>query len=544
MLRAIIILLIISQFSFGFTNYYVDNGVSANGDGTFEYPFKTISEGMAQLNSGDTLFIRGSQTKPAQIYQEKLYLSDSSPSGTAQAKIVVKAYKDELVRIVLKSSFSIYASHWTFENLIFDMDGKNYDTIKLKGDFVTFRNCEITNGQKDGFDISGASSTLIEQCKIHNFVRSDQYDAHGIILDGGLDNVIRNNVIFDCKGDCIQLYKTMQNYGTLIEGNDLYTTLGSHSENAIDVKAARNLRIINNKMHGFHDSEDSDGVALKINKDSDDILVFGNDIFESNGGIRVSGGDVDTIRIERNVIHDLHADGGETSKYGYGIQFDGVNNVYVINNTIANTPGPLFWIASGGTNNMTMKNNLFYKTNKFKGSTSDFNGNMVIDYNGWFQCQETISSPHQVTEDDPLFLDEANYDYHLREGSPAIDAGDPESGSDFPGGRVDLGAFEFQETTSIDVTPPRQPENLRIFNCYPNPFNPDTVLEFVLLRNSKVKLEIFNILGEKIDTLLTGFQYAGQHRFYWRPKNLPAGIYFARLQVDQQFQIQSLIYLK
>ena len=281
MFRIIAIVLTMSQFLFGLTNYYVDNTVNTSGDGTFEQPFKSIAEGMAKLQAGDTLFVRGSLSEPAQIYQENLYLGDSAPSGTAQARIVVKAYQNELVRIVLESSFSIYASYWTFENLIFDMDGKNYDTIKLKGDFVTFRSCEITNGQKDGFDINGASGTLIENCKIHNFVRNDQYDAHGIILNGGVDNIIRNNVIFDCKGDCIQLYKSDQNYGTLIEGNDLYTTLGSNSENAIDVKAARNLRIINNKMHGFHDSEDSDGVALKINKDSDDILIYGNDILKA-----------------------------------------------------------------------------------------------------------------------------------------------------------------------------------------------------------------------------------------------------------------------
>ncbi len=543
MVKTFFILLTISHFLFGFTNYYVDNSTGINGDGSFENPFNSIKRGFQKLQPGDTLFIRGSDNGPAQIYQEELSLGSSYPSGTAQAKIVVKAYSKELVRIVPASSFTIYTAHWTFEDLIFDMDGKDYDLIKLKGDFVTFRNCEFTNGQKDGFDIAGASGTLIEHCIIHNFVRADQYDAHGIILDGGVDNVIRNNVIFDCKGDCIQLYKSEQNYGTLIEGNDLYTTLGSNSENAIDVKAARNLRILNNKMHGFHVSKGSDGVALKINKDSDDILVYGNDIYESNGGIRVTGSDVDTIRIERNVIHDLHADGGDISKYGYGIQFDGVNYVFLINNTIANLPGPLFWIASGGATHLTMKNNLFHNTNKFKGTTSDFKGNVIIDYNGWFQCQETIPSPHQVLGDDPSFVDEINYDYHLRDGSPAIDAGDTESGSDFPGGRIDLGAFEFQGTTSLDLIPPHQPENLRI-NCYPNPFNPDTILEFVLLHSNDVKLEIFNILGKKIDTLMVGFQNPGYHRFHWRPENLPAGIYFARLQVDQQIKVKSLIYLK
>ncbi len=542
--RFVMIVLTTSQFLLALTNYYVDNSLNANGDGSFTSPFNQISYGMSKLQPGDTLFIRGSQSGDAQIYNEKLYLGDGAQSGLPGQEIVVKAFENEQVRIILETSFKVYASYWTFENLIFDLDGKDYDLIKLKGDHVTFRGCEITNGQKDGFDISRASNTLIENCKIHNFIRSDQYDAHGIILNGGVDNIIRNNEIFDCKGDCIQLYKADQNYGTLIEGNDLYTTLGNNSENAIDVKAARNLRIINNKMHGFHVSEGSDGVAVKINKDSDDILVFGNDIYESNGGIRVTGGDVDTIRIERNVIHNLHADNGLTYKYGYGIQFGGVNNVILINNTIANTEGPLFWIDSKGVDNLIMKNNLFYKTNKFKGSTNDFRGTVTIDYNGWFQCAETIPSEHQVVGDDPKFVDEQNYDYHLRDGSPAIDAGDPADGTNYPGGRIDLGAYEFEPTTGLDQVPPKAPEDLRIFNCYPNPFNPDTILEYVLLRPSSVQLDIFNILGKKIATLFKGIEKSGKHRKYWHPKNLPAGIYFARLQINQKAHLKSLIYLK
>ncbi len=544
MLKYFIILLALSQISFAGTIYYVDNSKASSGDGSFENPFISVSEAMSGLTAGDTLYIRGSDSEPARIYDEKLYLGNSSSSGNSDDPIVVSAYPSERVRIILQSTFGIYADYWIFENLIFDMDGKAYDVISLKGDNNTFRNCEITNGQKDGFDINKASNTLIEGNKIHNFVRNDKYDAHGIILNGGVDNIIRNNVIYDCKGDCIQLYKDDQNYGTVIEGNDLYTTLGSNSENAIDVKAARNLTIRNNKMHGFHDSEDSDGVALKINKDSDNIEVYGNDIFESNGGIRVSGGDVDTIRIERNVIHDLHVDGGDSSKYGYGIQFDGVNVVRFINNTLAHIPGPLFWIAGRGASDIRIENNLFYDANKFKGSVSDFNSPLFIDYNGWFQCAEVIEGPHDVTGENPFFVDEQGYDYRLKENSPAIDKGNPETGSDFPGGRVDLGALEFEPSTSVLFPPEYIPKSFRFLHSYPNPFNPSATLEYKIIKGGTVRLEIFDILGQKVDTLTQGYQNPGTYRFIWRASGLPAGIYFARLQVNRDFVIQSMVLLK
>ncbi|RLD16611.1 hypothetical protein DRI50_01400 [candidate division KSB1 bacterium] len=544
MKHCLILLLLTSQLVFAGTIYYVDNTVNHSGNGTFDQPFTSVAGAFNQLQAGDTLFIRGNSTAPARVYSEELSLGSSAASGTEGQPIVVASYPGELVKIVLKKSFSIYAAYWVFENLIFDMDGKTYDLIKLKGDHDTFRHCEFTNGQRDGFDINGASNTLIENCTIHNFVRSDQYDAHGIILNGGVDNVIRNNTIYDCKGDCIQLYKEDQNYGTLIEGNDLYTTLGSNSENAIDVKAARNLTIRNNKMHGFHRAEDSDGVALKINKDTDNTLVYGNDIFESNGGIRVSGGDVDSIRIERNVIHDLHVDEGDSSKYGYGIQMDGVNAIQLINNTFANIPGPLFWIASRGADGFTMENNLFFHANKFKGSTSDLKDVVLIDYNGWFQCAETINGQHDVTGDDPKFVDPAAYDYHLKENSPAIDQGDPSFGTDFPGERIDLGAFEFKQATGFNTNHPSVPNQSDLLRAYPNPFNPQTTLEFKLDKPSNVRLEIFDVLGQKIDTLLNRLQVPGHYRVHWQAGHLPAGIYFARLQVNRKTCVRSIVLLK
>ena len=537
-------LLLISQSIFAGNIFYVNNQGTTTNIGTIDQPFKSIQTAFSQLQAGDTLFIRGNTSAPAQVYSEELSLSSSYASGEKGQPIVVSAYPGEQVKIIPKKSFSIYTNYWTFENLIFDMDGKAYDLIKLKGDHDTFRNCEFLNSQKDGFDISNASNTLIEKCTIHNFVRTDHYDAHGIILNGGVDNVIRDNTIFDCKGDCIQLYKADQNYGTLIEGNNLYTTLGSKSENAIDVKAGRNLTIRNNKMHGFHKAEDSDGVALKINKDTDNIFVFGNDIFESNGGIRVSGGDVDTIRIERNVIHDLHVDEGDTSKYGYGMQMDGVNVIKLLNNTFANIPGPLFWIASRGATDIQMINNLFYNANKFKGSVSDLHSPKVIDYNGWFKCKETIPGAHDVTGEDPKFVDESGYDYHLRKDSPAIDQGDPASGTNFPGNRIDLGAFEFESSTSLYDQQPALPSGQALLKAYPNPFNPQTTLEFQLGKESNVRLEIFDILGQKVDTLINAAQRPGIYKVHWLANTLPGGIYFARLQIGNHFSVKSIVLLK
>jgi len=544
MKQLLFVLLVASQFVLASNIYYVDNNAAQAGNGTFDQPFQSIAKAFTKVQAGDTILIRGNTTPPARIYSEELSLGSSAASGTVSQPIVVSAYGSELVKIIPAKSFGIYVRYWVFQNVTFDMDGKSYDLIKLRGDHDTFRHCEITNGQKDGFDINNASNTLIEHCVIHNFVRNDQYDAHGIILNGGVDNIFRGNTIYDCKGDCIQLYKADQNYGTIIEDNDLYTTLGSGSENAIDVKAARNLIIRNNKMHGFHRAEDSDGVALKINKDTDNTLVYGNDIYESNGGIRVTGSDVDTIRIERNVIHDLHVDEGDSSKYGYGMQMDGVNEIQLINNTFANIPGPLFWIASRGADVITMENNLFYHTRSFKGSTSDLKDIVKIDYNGWFDCKETIRGAHDVSGTNPRFIDPAQYDYHLSQNSPAIDRGDPSFGTDFPGGRIDLGAFEFEAATGFHSQPNVIPGQFQILQAFPNPFNPLTTFTFKLRHATHVRLEIYNAVGQKVDTLINAQRWPGSYALPWDAGHLASGLYYAHLQIEGQSAICPVVLLK
>ena len=544
MIKTTILFFMFSAFLFAGNIYYSDNQNTGAGDGSFSNPFQTISTGMNALHAGDTLFVRGTQSGAAQIYNENLSLSDSDPNGTEAEPIVVMNYQNEKVRIILGGSFSVYTDWWQFIGLHFDANQNTSDAIKPKGNHLTFRDCEISNGQRDGFDTNRTDYLLIENCTIHNFDRTDQYDAHGIILNGGHNNTIRGNTIYDCKGDCIQLYKADPNYDTLIEDNDLYTTMGSGSENAIDIKGTQGCTIRNNKMHGFHDAEDSDGVALKINKNSDDILVEKNDIYESNGGIRISGGEMERITIQFNVIHDLHVDGGDSSKYGYGVQFDGVNDVEFKNNTFAHIPGPLFWIASGGATNLNMKNNLFYDSNSFKGSVSDFNGTVTIDYNGWFSCTETISGPHDTNGSNPQFTNEAEQDYHLHTGSPAIDKGDPAEGTEFPGGRIDLGAFEYSEATS--AIPPRKNyvDNFRLEQNYPNPFNPTTAIRYRLSAAGFVELAVYNVLGQKIRTLVNRIQKAGVYNIAFDGALLPSGIYFYRLTAGSFSQMREMALLR
>jgi hypothetical protein len=75
----------------------------------------------------------------------------------------------------------------------------------------------------------------------------------------------------------------------------------------------------------------------------------------------------------------------------------------------------------------------------------------------------------------------------------------------------------------------------RLFPAYPNPANPNATICYGLVEPSKVKLEIYNVLGQHVRTLLDGEKPAGQYHVLWDGKNnedvpLASGTYIVRLE--------------
>ncbi|OGC91447.1 MAG: hypothetical protein A2W25_00375 [candidate division Zixibacteria bacterium RBG_16_53_22] len=85
---------------------------------------------------------------------------------------------------------------------------------------------------------------------------------------------------------------------------------------------------------------------------------------------------------------------------------------------------------------------------------------------------------------------------------------------------------------------------------YPNPFNPSTSISFGLPKDALVKLEVFNLLGQKVKTLLAGNQRAGYKQIVWDGRDnggkaVASGIYFYRLTTDGDFdQTKKMLLVK
>lgn len=67
---------------------------------------------------------------------------------------------------------------------------------------------------------------------------------------------------------------------------------------------------------------------------------------------------------------------------------------------------------------------------------------------------------------------------------------------------------------------------------YPNPFNPQTTIQFSLKQSGHVRLEIYNVSGQKVDVLIDEFLSEGSFDVTWQSKGLPSGLYFYQLTVD------------
>ncbi len=104
-------------------------------------------------------------------------------------------------------------------------------------------------------------------------------------------------------------------------------------------------------------------------------------------------------------------------------------------------------------------------------------------------------------------------------------------------------------STDISGAGENLPVEYRLAQNYPNPFNPSTEIEFALPSKADVSLEIYNILGQKVVTLLDEKLPAGTHRVTWdgndsRGRQVSSGIYFYRLKTPDFDASKKMILMK
>jgi heparin/heparan-sulfate lyase len=100
-----------------------------------------------------------------------------------------------------------------------------------------------------------------------------------------------------------------------------------------------------------------------------------------------------------------------------------------------------------------------------------------------------------------------------------------------------------KETTAIinDIT---YKKSFILHENYPNPFNSSTTIQFALPDEAKVVLEIFNLAGQKIVTLLDKRMGMGYYKVNWDAANMPSGLYFYRIKAASFTDLKKMILIK
>jgi hypothetical protein len=151
----------------------------------------------------------------------------------------------------------------------------------------------------------------------------------------------------------------------------------------------------------------------------------------------------------------------------------------------------------------------------------------------------------------PEFVDADNDDFRLSVSSPCIDAGNPDPQYKDPdGSRNDIGAYPYGTPTAVNSDDLQLlPTIYSLYQNYPNPFNPTTTISFDLPVKSHVELVVYNILGQRVATVVDQDFPAGEHEAKWYGTNdqgvsVASGVYLYRIRAEGFVQTRKMLLLK
>ena len=403
-------------------------------------------------------------------------------------------------------------------------------------------------GRSGGIICDNSSDILIMNCLIQK--NSASTGGGGINLYSNSNVIIRNNIIINNKSGLQSWFPGggiyCNNSSPIIINNKIMYNKGWFG-GGIYCGDNSNAVIINNEI--LYNFAMENGGGITVSSSTPDItnnIISHNKYYWSGGGIGLIAA---SPIITNCTIADNFTE--EPSNYGGGgIRCSFGSNPTLINCILwNNTQDEVVFLELGDPNSITI-------------SYTDIEGgyySIVTNGNG------TINWLEGNIDTNPLFVDPSNEDYHLTEGSPCIDAGnpnalynDPEDPNN-PGyasypamGTIinDMGAYGGPNAIgwpAVGIDDDILIHNPEVFlhQNYPNPFNPETTIRFSTTESTEnTEILIFNVKGQKVKTLLNEKLPAGEHSKVWNAENQASGIYFYKLKAGEFEEIKKMLLLK
>jgi hypothetical protein len=401
------------------------------------------------------------------------------------------------------------------------------EAVNLDGSYLTIKNCNINYSD----NISGwTDSDWLARA------------GNGIIMDGENINVLHNTItVVDHGIACVAS-------NSIISGNLIANFRGDGIRGLGD-DVVYEYNIIKNSFDVDDNHDDGfqswsigpGGVGTGVVKN---VILRGNTIINYEDpnqpyrgnlqGVGLFDGMFENWLVENNLVITDH---------WHGISFYGAIDCKIINNTVVdndNEPEPDPWIMvtnhKNGTpsSGVTVRNNI---SNDFS-----FEGGVAEDHN--LEITMNQASTYFVNPSG------GTGNYHLISTSPSIDAGsnllapaiDKDGIARPQGTEFDIGCYEF--TNASGVNEENNPESFQLFQNFPNPFNPNTVISWQSTVGSHQTLKIYNVLGNEVAVLVDEYKSSGKYEIEFDGTGLSSGIYFVRLQTGTFIKTIKMMLMK
>ena len=419
-------------------------------------------------------------------------------------------------------------------NLLVHPDGSGeYGTIEgaisaaVDGDTVM-----LTDGVYTG---RGNTNLLFLGKKILLFSQSGNPDACIIDVAGEANEIAERGITFDHNEDSLSILKDI----TIIHGSADAPCPGCEGAGLYVVLSSPTIINVT-----CRDNYAANGAGIMIAGGSPKITncrFVNNAAFEGAGFMCL---DSAAATMSKCLIS-----GNQSDMRGGGVSIQSYCNLTMINCTISNNISPTGGGIAAWESNYNISNSIIsfngggasvfaYGASQIAISHSDVFGNAGGDWVDSIGWQQGINGNISAN---PLYADTSNDDFRLTQNSPCINTGDPNSPHDPDGTITDMGAYYFSQTgTEGDLAP----LPLWEIRNYPNPFNAQTTIAYSLQNSGLVRIDIYDLLGRKLQALVNEEQSAGYHQVVWDANNAPSGLYFYRMSADGRTEAKNMLLLK
>ena len=555
--------------------------VYVNPDGTGD--FTNISEALDVMNAGDSLIIadgvyEGTMNTGLAIPKDNITISSENGyencviDGNELYPAFMCGFKDGITFAGITFSHCYHNGYGgaistngsvTFINCSFEECSSEYDggaIWAVGGTYLEVKDCLFENCDAD--EGGAAYIELIEQVNLHNTefssCQSNEFSGGALLLNVINTVDMQNCSFYDCvaftAGDgggvsAADVFSMQIKYSDFNECQAAVSGGGMYTDGCQDV-------FIDSCYFMYNQA--GSGGALKMIDSYVDITHCEIGFNEATVGSGFYIGNNSLIMIDNSLFYE-NSCMDTNSKGGALYVNDGVAAVInsTISDNIVNTQG-------GGISHLGSHQMSIYNTILWNNCPTDIWAVDSTKINiAYSDVTEPWSGQGNISAD-PLFVDVSTQNYHFDELSPCIDVGRNNyvqvetdldahvriwDGSGIGEAIVDMGCYEYGAPIyAIDDEIPE--ENIAsLIKNFPNPFAHETQIKFYIPTLQECVIEIYNIKGQKVKTLVREDMQAGFHSARWdgtdsQSREVANGIYFYVLKTGEQKAVKKLVYIK